>query len=165
MRLPRFASVAVAAMLFMAGQVLGSTYTFQRGSGVDNDWNSAANWTGGSSSFPDAAGDVAYSWANNPDTHIALNQDITVGNVSWYGYQLFIEPGSPAGKLIVNDGGTPTVWTNTLHYGFQVNCNMQLDSDLTIRHENDVNSGWYGELNGQISGAGKLSVAWYGGSG
>jgi hypothetical protein len=131
--------------------------THHNSGGRDNDWNSAASWAGGPADYPDATGDTARSAAHIPgDVWLYLNEDITVGTISWQGNQLYLYPGTPEGTLTVATGGGAAFWPISTTYRFKIYTDMILGSDLVISNWNSREA----ELNGSISGPGKLGLVW-----
>ncbi len=123
----------------------------------ENDWNSAASWANGPGAYPDATGDTARTVANVAgDVWLYLNEDITVGTLSWQGNQLFLYPGSPEGALTVATGGGPAFWAISTPYRFKIYADMMLAVDLVISNTNTREA----ELDGIISGPGKLNIVW-----
>ncbi len=144
-----------------AAGVAAGTYdyagTHHNSGAKENDWNTAASWANGPGDFPDATGDTARTAANVAgDVWLYLNEDITVGTFRWQGNQVYLYPGSPEGTLTVATGGSPAFWPVSTTYRFKIYADMNLVSDLVISNTNSREA----ELDGIISGPGKLILVW-----
>lgn len=147
------ASDAQSAVYDYAG---GTHLTGQK----SNNWNYAASWTNGPGAFPNAPGDCARTASFvNGSVDLYLNEDITLGTLTWSGLVLCIYGGTPGGKLIVDNAGRPSVWRLWLTDW------LWLDADIVLSNELRLvvtNSAGFGErvvparLGGVISGPGKL---------
>lgn len=162
-RVTSFVVAACSACLVLCSSAMptGGTYdyagTHHNSGDKENDWNSAASWANGPADYPDATGDTARTTAHVPgDVWLYLNEDITVGTISWQGNQLYLYPGTPEGTLTVATEGGPAFWPVSTTYRFKVYTDMILGSDLVISNSNSREA----ELNGIISGPGNLSLIW-----
>ena len=141
LRTPRlrraFISGCILATTVAVGTARGGTYDYAGKDSTtgqrNNSWNAASSWTNGPGAFPNAAGDVARAPCDiNGEVALFLNQDITIGTLNWSGSVLEIRAGQPAGKLILNNAGTPATWRMGVRSWLWMDMDLVLKDNLTL---------------------------------